>query len=79
MDFFFTIAGMVLFIEALMYYSTGRDSTDKPKTKWHKFGQGESGLRVWVDHKTGVHYIKAGMFDKSRVRINADGTPYTGE
>jgi len=77
MGLFFTIAGTVLLIEAVHYYSTGRDTTDKPRP-WYKFG-GESGLRVYVDNATGVHYVKASMLDSLKIRINSDGTPYTGE
>ena len=76
MDFFFTVAGILLFAEAFTFIVHGRDSTDKP-TKWWRGG--ESGLRVYVDNATGVHYVKSSMFDKLRVRINKDGTPYTGE
>lgn len=77
MDFFFTIAALALVLELVQYYATGRDSSDMPKTKW--YDGGESCLRVYVDNATGVHYVKAGVFSKLRVRINADGTPYTGE
>jgi hypothetical protein len=79
MEFFFTVAGFVIFIEAIVFVGSGRDSTDAPKKKWWKVGSGESNLRVYVDHATGVHYVKSSMFDKLQVRINADGTPYTGE
>ncbi len=78
MDFFFTVAGFVLFIEALGFYLSHRDTTDKPKKSRWGIG-GESGLRVYIDHKTGVHYVKSSIFDKLQVRLNADGTPYTGE
>ena len=79
METFFTIAAFVVFIEVFQFLNTGRDSTDKPKTGWWIFDKGISGLRVYVDHATGVHYVKSSMFDKLQVRINADGTPYTGE
>ena len=78
MDGFFIIAGTILFVEALGYYFTGRDSTDEPKKRWQIFGS-TSNLRVYKDHATGVQYVKSSMFDKLQVRINADGTPYTGE
>ncbi len=78
MDFFFTVAGVILFIEAIGFYLTERDSTDKPKKGRWSIG-GESGLHVYIDHKPGVHYVKSSIFDKLQVRINADGTPYTGE
>lgn len=78
MDFFFTVAGIVLLVEAFMYFDSGRDSTDKPKKNWWNFDSA-SGLRVYVDNATGVHYVKSSMFDKLQVRINSDGTPYTGE
>ena len=78
MNTFFTIAAIILFCEAIGYYFTDRDSTDEPKKRWWDFG-GHSNLRVYVDHATGVHYVKSSLFDKLTVRINADGTPYTGE
>ena len=74
-----TGAGKSILIEALGFFSGGRDSTDAPKKKrWH-FSGGESNLRVYVDHATGVQYVKSSMFDKLQVRINLDGTPYRGE
>ena len=82
MDFFFTVAGVILFIEAISYYMTGRDSTDKPKVKnkWYNiFDDNASGLRSWRDHATGVHYIKTGLFSNTVVRLDKDGKPYTGE
>ena len=79
MEFFFTVAAIVLVAEAFVFMVTGRDSTDKPKSGWWIFDGGISNLRVYVDHATGVHYVKSSMFDKLQVRINADGTPYTGE
>lgn len=81
MDFFFTVAGIVLFIEAISFYMADRDSTDKPNPnrKWWQRMGGESDLRVYVDNATGVHYVKSSLFDKLQVRINADGTPYTGK
>jgi uncharacterized membrane protein YdcZ (DUF606 family) len=79
MNTFFTIAGIVLFIEAISFYMTDRDTTDAPKKKWWHWWGGESGLRVYVDQATGVHYVKSSLFDKLQVRINKDGTLYTGE
>jgi hypothetical protein len=52
----------------------GRDTTDEPG--W--FGR-RSGLAVYVDRATGVHYVKAGIFGGATPRLNADGTPYVGE
>ena len=82
MDGFFMIAGLIILVEAFSFWSSSRDSTDQPKVKKHWWwpASGErSGLRVYVDHETGVQYVKASMFDKLQVRINKDGTPYTGE
>lgn len=79
MEFFFTIAGAILIMEGVGYYFTDADSTDKPKEKWWHIMGGESNLRVYKDHATGVQYVKSSLFDKLTVRINADGTPYTGE
>ena len=79
METFFTIAGFVLLIEAIGFFSTGRDTTDAPKKGWWHIWGGESNLRVYKDHATGVQYIKSSLFDKLTVRINVDGTPYTGE
>lgn len=60
----------------LDFYTHEKDSTDKPKEKWwHR--QHRSGLRVYVDHATGVHYVRSHPFDRLHVRIKADGTPYT--
>ena len=78
MEFFFIIAGALLLVETIAYYVTGRDSTDAPGKRISIFNS-TSNLRVYVDHATGVHYVKSSMFDKLQVRINADGTPYTGE
>ncbi len=54
---------------------TERDIEGKP-IKWYKTGR-ESGIHVYVDPATGVHYVKTSLFERAQVRINADGTPYT--
>jgi len=78
MDFLIFVAILAIGLPILEFYSAKKDSTDKPKKKWWHRTQ-RSGLRVYVDHATGVHYIKSHPFDRLHVRINADGTPYTGE
>lgn len=78
MEFFGIMAGIAIVFILFDYYVTGDDSTDKPKKKWWHFSQ-ESGLRTYVDQATGVHYIKSGPFERLQVRLNANGTPYTGK
>jgi len=77
--------GVLLFIlciaiglPILDFYTHETDTTDQPKTKWWK-SRKVSGLRVYIDHGTGVHYIRSHPFDRLHVRLNADGTPYTGK
>jgi len=87
MEFFFGIAGIWIAIHWLDFaLDDTKNSTNEPKMPkelkrhwWSSRGGKESGLRVYVDNATGVHYIKAHMFDNLTVRINKDGTPYTGE
>jgi len=75
MEFFFIVAAVIILIEAIEFYSGDRNATGQPKKKWY-YKASTSGLKLYIDHETGVHYIKGGFFDKMQVRINADGTPY---
>jgi len=86
MEFFFGIAGIWFAIEWIDFALRDENSSDVPKIPksekkhwWSSRGGKESGLRVYTDNATGVQYIKASMFDKLQVRINKDGSPYTGE
>ena len=48
------------------------DSTDK--SRWTR-----SGLSLYIDHATGVQYVKGGIFGGTTLRVNSDGTPYRGK
>lgn len=49
------------------------DDTDD-KRPGEMFGK-RSGLTVYVDHLTGVQYVKAGLFGGSHPRLDKDGKP----
>ena len=54
---------IILIIAKFMPY----DSTDnKPK---------RSGLSLYIDHKTGCHYVKAGFFGSITPRLDEKGKP----
>lgn len=78
MELLIFIACLAIGLPVLDFYTHERDSSDQPKTGWFKGGK-RSGLRVYVDYATGVHYFKSHPFDRLHVRLNADGTPYTGK
>lgn len=79
MEFLVGILALFFCLEALEHWDADENSTNKPNTKkrWWQRGTKKSGLRVYVDHATGVHYIKSSFFERMQVRINKDGTPYT--
>lgn len=81
MEFIIGLLGIFFCLEALEYWDRDENSTNKPVTKKHWWSRDEekSGLKVYKDHATGVQYIKSGFFERMQVRINKDGTPYTGE
>jgi hypothetical protein len=62
--------GLLIFIVVLEFYFNERELRDAD-------GKG-TGLYCYVDPATGVHYIKDNPLEQLRIRINADGTPYTG-
>lgn len=76
MALFGMVAGLVLIFALIDFYDHSSDTTDRPRIKG-KQKRRKSGLRVYIDNATGVHYIKSHPFDRLHVRIKADGTPYT--
>lgn len=76
MGFLIFILCIAVALPILDFYTHKRDSTDRPKRGWLRGGE-RSGLRVYVDHATGVHYVRSHPFDRLHVRLKADGTPYT--
>lgn len=81
MDFIFGILALLIALDYLDYWNKDENSTNKPleKKHWWNKSQEKSGLKVFVDNATGVQYVKTSYFDKPQVRINKDGSPYTGE
>ena len=85
MDFVLGILAFLICLDYFDYWDKDENSTNKKVMKkrfWSKTEQDsvtKSGLKVFVDEATGVQYVKASYFDKLQVRINKDGTPYTGE
>lgn len=70
------VGGLAVLFILVDFYTHETDSTDRPKDKWWHRSK-RSGLRVYVDHATGVHYIKSHPFDRLHVRLKADGSPHT--
>ena len=60
---------IVLFI--ILVIISPKDTTDRSRLK-------RSGLRLYVDTKTGCHYIKGGMFGQMVPRLGADGKQICG-
>jgi len=76
------LLGLLFVFEAIDHWSEDENSTNENNNKkhwWSLSGEKTSGLRVYKDHATGVQYIKSTFFERMQVRINKDGTPYTGE
>lgn len=67
--------GFLIFMLTLFIgydYVMPTDSTDKDK-------HNRSGLSLYIDHGTGVHYVKGGFFGTLVPRLNSDGTLYKGK
>jgi len=65
-----TLLVFILFILILMTlqkYSNYDDTDDKEKKE-------RSGLVLYTDHKTGLQYIRGGLFGGILPRLNIDGT-----
>lgn len=63
----FLIIGFLLI--CAIKYGLPTDSTDQDRFN-------RSGLSLYIDHGTGVHYIKGGIFGTIVPRLNIDGTLY---
>ena len=73
MKLFFLI--VVVIAISSMYFRWGYDDTDDPRSG-ELFGR-RSGLTVYTDHRTGVQYVKAGLFGGIHPRVDKDGKPIT--
>ena len=81
MDLMIIALAFCIILDYLDYWDKDENSTNKTVVKKHWWNKSvkKSGLKVFVDHATGVQYVKSSYFGKMQVRRNADGTPYTGE
>jgi hypothetical protein len=73
MKMMFFIVAVIAISLAANYFRWGYDDTDDKKPG-AMFGK-RSGLTLYVDHMTGVQYIKAGIFGAACPRIDKDGHP----
>lgn len=82
MEFAVGLLALFAVFEVLEYWENDNNSTNKSNAKlhwWSTSREDTSGLRVYKDNATGVQYVKSSFFERMQVRINKDGTPYTGE
>ncbi len=63
---------LVVIILRHVFRGWNEDTTDKPKGQKGRY----SGLTVFVDHATGVHYVSTSLGGLT-VRLKHDGLPWT--
>ena len=69
---------LLMIISALAnHFRLGFDDTDDLRPG--RFFGARSGLTVYTDHKTGVQYVKAGLFGTTVPRLDRNGRPIIKE
>lgn len=63
----------IVVVLASNYFRWGYDDTDD-KRPGEMFGS-RSGLTLYTDYRTGVQYVKGGLFGNTTPRLDRDGKP----
>ena len=58
----------LIFVAFNLFFTLITPTDDTDKSRWNR-----SGLSLYTDHKTGLQYIKGGLFGDLTPRLDADG------